>query len=250
MSNTNHRHSHKVADTSTYFNTHISSNLLGFSISNSCQPANTFPYLWFHFVKKKCRCLLWWNRVYVKCKWEWVLCCLGMCARVHVHVCVCALLSNARTREVYIIFTDKFNGNMDILIIHEIWLLLVMHSMHSRLTYTLHGHIQAHIYNSTDFFGSNKVYAYINKGVFLMTMWEVSYERFLPVFICVGIVVAVVAFAAAANNLLGFFLIFRYCRVALWHYHCRCHNGCHWNSLLNSLFLTTHSSFTSNWLYE
>lgn len=57
--------------------------------------------------REKCRCLLWWNGMYVKCKWVWIF-----------------LFSHSRN---IVLFEYKFtgNGNMDTLIIHEIWLLCV-----------------------------------------------------------------------------------------------------------------------------
>lgn len=86
--------------------------------------------------RDKCRCLLWWNGMYVKCKWVWIF-----------------LFSHSRN---IVLFEYKFtgNGNMDTLIIHEIWLLCVTY-LHT-LAHTL-------AYRCVFFFGNNKTY--INKRV-------------------------------------------------------------------------------------
>lgn len=85
----------------------------------------------FILSKTKCRCLLWWNTVYVKCKWKWTF-----------RIFRSDVFSNVKIRDVYIqVFADKFNDNMDMLIIHEIWLLLVIY-----IVFTLRNtHIQAHL---------------------------------------------------------------------------------------------------------
>lgn len=80
-----------------------------------------------------------------------------------------------------------------------------------------------------DFFGSNKTYTYANKGVFLITMKEVSNERFLPVYAFVVVVVVVVLIVVViTNDLTGFFSLSAIAVLMLSYTTLyRCHSCCH-----------------------